>query len=288
MTLVETRPTGTSEPAVLAPGEEIAPGYRVVELISRGAALDVYEVYSDERLCSCIAKAVRPDRRDVTRVRDRLLLEGKLLETLAHPHLPRAFETVHEPHPVVVIETIVGLTLEEVIVERSRRLPSTDLAHLGRQLSSATQYLHAAGYLHLDIRPSNVMAANGIATLIDLSIARPSGVVPRGTGTREYMSPEQARGDEVTPASDAWGIGATLYHAATGVAPFAPHDDAERAAFADRALLQLARPAPPLIRWGRRLHPVLADVIGQCLRADPAERPAIREIHDRLRAVVDA
>lgn len=275
-----------SAPPTLAAGDEIAPGYRVVSLISRGAALDVYEVFSDARLCSCIAKTVRPDRRDVVRVRDRLELEGKLLETLAHPHLPRAFETVHEPHPVVIIETLVGLTLAELIEERTRRLPSTDLAHLGRQLASATQYLHGAGYLHLDIRPANVMAHAGIATLIDLSIARPAGVVPRGTGTREYLAPEQAEGERVTPATDVWGLGATLYEAATGMAPFAPLDDAEEAAFADRAFLQLRRAAPAVAASGRRLHPALAALVDASLQPDPDDRPSVREFHQGLGVVV--
>ena len=125
--------TATVEPPVLAPGEEIAPGYVVEALLSRGQALDVYAVFSRRRLCSATAKTVRPDRVDVARVRDRLLLEGHLLETIAHPHLPRAFETLREPVPVVIVETLMGLDLEEIIEPATRRLPSTDLAHLGRQ-----------------------------------------------------------------------------------------------------------------------------------------------------------
>ena len=117
----------------------MAPGYVVEELLSRGQALDVYAVFSRRRLCSAEAKTVRPDRADVERVRERLLLEGRLLQTMAHPHLPRAFETIREPVPVVIVETLMGDTLEELVarlkIERARRLPSTDLAHLGRQLA---------------------------------------------------------------------------------------------------------------------------------------------------------
>ena len=72
MSAVESElPVG--EPPVLEEGATIAPGYRVVELLSRGSALDVYEVWSEARLCSCVAKTVRPDRVDVSRVRHRLL-----------------------------------------------------------------------------------------------------------------------------------------------------------------------------------------------------------------------
>ena len=255
--------TATVEPPVLAPGEEIAPGYVVEALLSRGQALDVYAVFSHRRLCSATAKTVRPDRVDVARVRDRLLLEGHLLETIAHPHLPRAFETLREPVPVVIVETLMGLDLEEIIELRPRRLPSTDLAHLGRQLASALHHLHTEGYLHLDVRPANVMAHGGKATLIDLSIARPPGEVHAGLGTPSYLAPEQARGGLVSAATDAWGLGATLYAAATGVAP-----------------------GPPVRELRRRLHPTLVGVIDACLSPDPADRPSIVEVHDRLGEIV--
>lgn len=270
------------EPAVLAAGELIAPGYRVVELLSRGSALDVYEVWSEARLCSCVAKTVRPDRIEVSRVRHRLLQEGWLLKELAHPHLARAFETVEGAAPVVILQTDVGLTLEEIIDERRRRLPLTDLCHLGRQLASAVHYLHGSGYVHLDVRPANVMAHGGIATLIDLSIARAPGRIRRGVGTQEYMSPEQARGEVVGPASDVWGLGATLFEATTGDRPFGPLDGSEVAAFVRGGLLQLTRGAPSIASLRPRLPPRFVGLVDACLAHDPGRRPSVRELHDGL------
>lgn len=271
-----------AELPVLTPGDLIAPGYRVIELLSRGSALDVYEVWSEERLCSCVAKTVRPDRAHVQRVRDRLLLEGRLLTELAHPHLPRAFETVALPVPVVVVETSVGLTLEEIIDLRLRRLPLADLCHLGRQLSSAIHYLHGHGFLHLDIRPANVMAHGGVATLIDLSIASPPGRVRRGLGTQEYLAPEQALGGDVTSATDVWGLGATLYEAATGVAPFAPYDRAEEGLFASGEFLQLRRGPSPPSALGRRLPRPFVRLLDDCLTPEPEQRPQALEVHRAL------
>src|SRR3982751_1577681 len=72
------------------------------------------------------------------------------------------------------------------------------------------------GVLHLDIRPANVMAEAGIAKLIDLSLAGVPGPARPGRGTRHYMAPEQALGGTLSAATDVWGIGATLYEAATG------------------------------------------------------------------------
>ncbi len=268
---------------VLAEGDQIAPGYEVVELLSRGSALDVYEVWSHGRLCSCVAKTVRPDRVDVSRVRLRLLQEGWLLKELSHPHLARAYETVDGPlAPVVVLETHVGMTLEEIIDERARRLPVADLCHLGQQLASALHYLHGRGYVHLDVRPANVMGHAGTATLLDLSIARPPGRVRRGLGTQEYLSPEQARGEVVTAASDAWGLGVTLQEAATGVRAFAPRDAGERAAFARGDFLQLTRRAPATASLRPRLPRGLTDLVDACLSEDPERRPGLQDVHDRL------
>jgi serine/threonine protein kinase len=278
---------GPVEPPVLEEGDEIAPGYTVIELLSRGSALDVYEVWSEERLCSCVAKTIRPDRVDVARVTHRLLQEGWLLRELAHPHLARAFETVETPVPVVVLETDVGLTLEEIVDERRRRLPVPDLCHLGRQLASALHYLHQQGYVHLDVRPGNVMANGGVATLIDLSIARQPGRVRRGYGTQEYMAPEQARGELVTTATDVWGLGATLFEATTGVAPFAPLDDTERVAFAAGAFLQLERPAPSVADLRARVPRAFSDLLESCLAPSPDDRPSVRRVHDGLGEVLE-
>lgn len=280
--MIDLAPETTAVP-ILAEGELVAPGYEVVELLSRGSALDVYEVWSRERMCSCIAKTIRPDRVDVSRVRLRLLQEGWLLKDLSHPHLARAYETVDGVSaPVVILETHVGMTLEEIIDERTRRLPVADLCHLGRQLASALHFLHGRGYVHLDVRPANVMGHAGTATLLDLSIARPPGRVRRGLGTQEYLSPEQARGDVVSAASDVWGLGVTLQEAATGVRAFAPLDAGERAAFARGDFLQLTRGAPVTATLRPRLPRGFAELVDACLTAEPEHRPGLQDLHDRL------
>ena len=271
---------------VLEPGTEIAPGYQVVEHLRRGDALDVYAVFSDERLCSCIAKVVRPDRAHVQRVRNRLAQEGYLLQTLSHPLLLRGLATFTHPDLVVIVETVPGPTLEDTIEERSRRLPAADLCHLGSHVAAATHYLHSSGYLHLDIRPSNIIGHGGIAKLIDLSLARPPGLVPRGLGSHLYLSPEQARGGHVTEAADSWGIGATLYEAAIGMSPFDAFDEQDAALLDQDAYLQLHRPAPPLRRHRRRLPAGLVALIEACLRQQPEERPTARQVWQALNDVL--
>lgn len=94
-----------------------------------------------------------------------------------------------------------------------------DVAHLGLQICSAVGYLHQHGFLHLDMKPSNVIVQSGQARVIDLSLARRPGRMPRGLGSPPYLSPEQARGERAAATTDVWGIGVTLYEAATGGGP---------------------------------------------------------------------
>ena len=214
-----------------APGTELADGYRVISHLNRGNRLDVYDAWSVERESRCVLKTLRPDRSSEAAARRALAQEGRLLRRLSHPHLVRAYElteALDDERPVLVLETLGGETLSHLIHrldERGRRLPLTEVAVLGRQLASVLSYLHGQGWLHLDLKPSNIVADAGRARLIDLSIARRPGRARAGTGTFEYLSPEQARGGQLTAASDVWGLGGVLYTALVGEPPYGYVED---------------------------------------------------------------
>ena len=263
-----------SESAVAAPGAEIALGYEVIEHMSRGDALDVYDVWSEKRCCRCVAKLLRPDRIRDERPLRRLLTEGRLLERLAHPNLVRAYETIAGPSPVVILESLSGETLSYTIDTQARRLPASDVASLGLALCSAVAYLHDQGYLHRDLKPDNVINDRGTAKLIDLSLATPPGQWRRGAGTRSYMAPEQARGDRLDAFTDVFGIGAVLYEAATGLPPFDPRREGTD-------YPQLTRRADP-VRAHRRLPTPLAVAIDACLEPEPEARPTVMALGDLL------
>ena len=140
-------------------GAVLAPGYRVVEHISRGRPLDVYDAWSEARRTRCVAKRLRPDCADDASARRRLLAEGRLLRRLSHPHLVRAYEVIARPEPTVILEPLPGDTLDHLVHEGSGRLPAAAVAGLGRQLASAVAYLHGEGVLHLELKPSNIDVA---------------------------------------------------------------------------------------------------------------------------------
>lgn len=265
----------------LGPGEHLAPGYRVISLLRRGNRLDVYDLWSEERDCRCIGKTLRPERAADPTAAERLREEGALLGSLTHPNLVRGYETLlsGEPErPAVITETLPGATLSHLLDEHERLRP-VDAAILGVQLCSALGYLHRKGWAHLDVKPSNVISTGGRAVLLDLSLACRIGE-RSSAGTFDYLSPEQARGGEMTAATDVWGLGITLWEALSGDPPWAEHSH-HRGADGVRHYPQLTS-APPPLRTRRRLPARLSRTVDACLAPDPGARPTITEVADRL------
>jgi eukaryotic-like serine/threonine-protein kinase len=258
----------------LGAGALLGDGLEVIAHLARSNVIDVYDAWSEARGCRVAVKALRPDRLRDVRARAALLGEGRLLARLAHPHLVRAYD-VHDGHrPVVVLETLRGATLAALVA--SRRLSSAETAHLGLQVGSALRYLNGQGLVHLDLKPSNVIAHAGTAKLIDLSITRRPGIVKPGLGTWSNLSPEQARGEFAGPAADVWGLGTVLYEALCGEPPFGEDDEGEYPC--------LERRADPVRRHRPRAPRALAEAIDAALEPDPLDRPEIEELLDVLDA----
>ncbi len=285
----------------LAAGSALAPGYEIVEHLHQSNNFDVYDVFSEERACRCIAKAPRQDLLQSAKVRRGLLREGRLLGKLTHPHIVRLYESLKEPQPTLILEMLTGETLSYIIDNSYRRLPLLSVVHLGLHLCSAIHYLHGHGILHLDLKPSNIVSERGLAKILDLSIAHPPKRSKRGAGTKQYMAPEQVRGELVGPATDVWGIGATLYEAATAELPFNAGDEngsgdhtgsesvSDTGSFTESdtdldAYEQVLRRAEP-IRAHRRVPAAFANAIDACLEPDPTRRPTLEELTRYLQAL---
>ena len=287
---------GPVDPAIA----KIASGYRILGLMRRGNDYDTYDAWSEQRFSRCVVKTPRTDRPARRSTTVRLVREGEILTALNHPHLVRGYELRRGRRPVVVLETVTGATLG-YLLGSSGRLGTRDLAELGTQLCSALRYLHAYGYLHLDVKPGNVIVEAGRAKLIDLSLSQPPGPCPQGLGTAAYLAPEQARGEEVGEAADVWGLGVTLYEGATGASPFERHrrpsdavpagSDAASSCASERCSAcgqrtdyrQLGSRAPRL-RSLRRVPAGLGNAIDAALEPSAADRPSLAELGGVLSA----
>ncbi len=259
-------------------GARISACLTVVDHIRRGGDLDVYEAYDERRFCPVYVKTPRPELARNTKVLSRLAREWEIVSLMSHPHVVRAYDLVREPGraPVLVLELVNGPTLKEVLEDHGRlRLGS--LAALGTHLASALRYVHAQGFLHLDLKPSNIISERGVAKLLDFSIARPPGRYSEGIGTATYRSPEQVLGTPLTGAADVWGLGVVLYEAATDTNPFEDETEEDHT--------QVSRCAPA-VRSVRRLPAAVGAMIDACLETDPLARPSLHEISALLEPLV--
>jgi len=144
---------------------------------------------------------------------------------------------------------------------------------LGIRTVAALQYMHAEQVLHLDVKPANVTMGDP-PRLLDLSLARPgSSITPdREIGTPSYMAPEQCRREALTPATDIFGLGATLYEALTAMQPFSEgHDDADDL---DLRYPQLREEPIPVPDLRPEIPPLLGELVMSCLARQPRGRPA--------------
>jgi serine/threonine protein kinase len=267
-------------------GDELQPGRVVLRTIGGGNQYEVCLVWDEGLYALAVAKVLRPDRAaDEKALRD-LGREAEALAALAHPMLVRGFDAVLDgPRPHVLIEHLEGPSLRRLI-GRDGAIPLQQLLPLAVNVAGALQYLHQSGYVHLDVKPDNIIM--GVPPrLIDLSIARTAERAARThgpIGTDAYMPPEQCldagsyAGQPIGPAADSWGLGATLHHAISGAQPFPAGREGER-------FPQLREPPAPLpTELGDDLRQLILDL----LEPDPRARPSCAEAIERLEPALAA
>ncbi|HEX5989007.1 MAG TPA: serine/threonine-protein kinase [Solirubrobacterales bacterium] len=269
-------------------GEELRPGRVVLKPIGGGNRYEVVLVWDEALYALGVAKVLRPDQAaDEKALRD-LGREVEALDALAHPTLVRSFDAVLDgPRPHVLIEHLEGPSLRRLI-KRDGAIPLEQLLPLAAHVAGALQYMAQAGYVHLDVKPDNIVM--GLPPrLLDLSIARTLERAARSDGplgTDPYMAPEQCVPREeaaapIGPATDVWSLGATLFHAVSGEKPF-PRGSGDRGA---ERFPQLVEGPVPLPEW---IPDELSTLILETLERDPAKRPSCAELVERLQPLVAA
>ncbi|MEU4209676.1 protein kinase [Streptomyces sp. NPDC026206] len=182
--------------------------------------------------------------------------------------------------PWVATGYIAGPSLRQVVGRDFGPLPERSVRILGAGLARALQAIHAAGIVHRDLKPSNVLITLDGPRVIDFGIARALETVTDGGLTRTgaavgspgFMSPEQVRGDQVTPASDVFCLGSVLAYAASGRMPFGAADSGIHA-----LMYRIAQEEPDLTGVPATLQPLISAFLAK----DPAERPTPEEVVER-------
>src|SRR5579863_4948960 len=199
----------------------------------------------------------------------RTLREAKTAARLNHPGVVTVYDVAEDGgRPWIVMQLVSALSLDQVLAT-SGPLPPRRAAEVGRQLLSALSVAHAAGVMHRDVKPSNVLLGrDDRAVLTDFGIATFQGD-PRLTqtgmvmGSPGFTAPERIRREDATPASDLWSLGATLFAAVEGHGPFE-----QRGSAITTMSAIINEEAPPASAAGP-----LGPVIAALLRREPADRP---------------
>jgi DNA-binding beta-propeller fold protein YncE len=201
-------------------------GYRLDALIARGGMGVVYRATQLALERPVALKVIAPHLAGDADFRERFLRESRLAARLEHPGVVPVYDAREEDGELIVaMRLIEGGDLKRRIAERGPLPPAEAVALLG-QVAEALDAAHAAGVVHRDVKPHNILLEGDRAYLTDFGLAKAlgdSGVLSGASvaGTAEYMSPEQWRGREVGPAADVYSLGCVLYEAVTGIVPYA-------------------------------------------------------------------
>jgi predicted ATPase len=266
------------------PGVEVAPvveGYEVLALIGRGGMGVVYKAHQRSLNRPVALKFLPAECAQDPAWLNRFRREAVTASALNHPHICTIYDTGEcAGRPFLSMEFVEGRTLAELI---GARPAIEEVVRLIRQAARALSAAHAAGVVHRDIKPQNLMVrADGILKVLDFGLARRIPGVGSSSnyesdygarvGTPMYMSPEQARGEPVGTASDIFSLGVVMYELLTGQHPFlAPGDGGYALLFADRAPLSTPSLNPEVPK-------PLDALVRLMLAGDSARRPTAAEV----------
>ncbi|MGV1048590.1 MAG: protein kinase domain-containing protein [Solirubrobacterales bacterium] len=206
-------------------GSEIA-GYRIDARIARGGMGVVYRATHLGLERPVALKVIARELADREGFRERFLRESRLAARLDHPAVVPIFDSREvDGELIVAMRLVEGGDLRRLIDREGPLEPARAIALLG-QVGDALDAAHAAGIVHRDVKPHNVLVEGDRAFLSDFGLAKaleegPAASGASVVGTAEYMSPEQWRGGAVGPAADVYSLGCVLYEALTGIPPFA-------------------------------------------------------------------
>ena len=207
---------------------KIGEKYEILKFIGKGGFSKVFLVRDKILDRRCALKVLSPEVLSDPEMLERFKREAKLYAALEHPNIVPVYDVgIYNNVAYIIMKYIEGKTLKRIIKEFGP-LPLEDVIKITKDILSALHYMHSRGVIHRDIKPANVIVekSTGRAILADFGLAKKvgesAGLTKTGEmlGTPFYVSPEQAKGEKLTPASDIYSMGISLFEMVTGKVPF--------------------------------------------------------------------
>jgi eukaryotic-like serine/threonine-protein kinase len=266
-----------------AEGDEIVPGRWAVHRLGGGTRAEAWVAWDARLHTLVVAKILRPNHVENETSRAALAREARVLSELQHPAIVRCFEAVMDgPRPHLVLESLDGPRLS-TLIRRFGPLAPEQLVPLGLEICSALAFMHNSDYVHLDVKPRNLIMS-ATPRLIDLGIARTRrevSALSAPLGTDAYMAPEQCRVETLAllgPPADIWALGVVLYIAAAGRHPFA-HARAPGIPHPQLGALPALLP--------EHVPAEISTLILGCLQSDAGRRPTAAQVSAVLEPLLE-
>lgn len=285
-----SQPPSLFDPALPGPEVALSVGarvgrYRIVEFLGRGGMGDTYSA-RDEDLDRLVAvKLLRRPAAPAEEVgAEQFIREARAASALSHPNIITVYEVVRaEQGAAIVMELVDGVTLRDLC--GTTTTPLVRVLEIGEQVAVALSAAHAAGLVHRDVKPENIMVrADGYVKVLDFGLAQrldADSVSHPGlpAGTFRYMAPEQASGEKLTPAADVFSLGLVLFELASGVHPFPGKTPLE-------TMVGISRSEPAQLSSVAQGVPAeLSALIARMLAKAPTARPSAAVVAERLGAI---
>ena len=264
-------------------------GYKIVRKIGEGGMGVVYEAVQESLGRSVALKVLKDELANDRWFVERFLREARAAAAIDHPNITRVYTAGNAGSTYfIAMEFLRGKTVAEMLAQ-SGCLSLETACEIAAQVAEGLAHAHACGVVHRDIKPANIMVTTtGVVKIMDMGLAKrltaetKEGLTLTGQvmGTPQYMSPEQIRDSRgVGPATDVYGLGATLYHMLFGEAPFSGKSVGE-------IMVKVATKAVRFPRRAQEIPPPLRHLLKRMMAREARLRPTAEEVARQLRRML--